>query len=255
MKIDINCDMGESFGRYALGNDAQLITRITSASIACGLHAGDPLVMEHTVRLVQENGVSIGAHPAYPDLQGFGRRVMDLAPEEIEAFVLYQVGALAGFTRSAGVELAHVKVHGALYNYASTHLPVAQAVARGVRRFSQELILVGLAGSLMGQAAEDSGLRFASEGFPERAYKPDGSLMSRRLPGAVLDSPEEAAKQAIKLVSVGIQVTNAGINEAFKVDTLCIHGDSPNAIAVSEAIYNALKAQQVELVSLPDLLG
>lgn len=255
MKIDINCDMGESFGRYSLGNDAQLITRITSASIACGLHAGDPLVMEHTVRLAQENGVSIGAHPAYPDLQGFGRRVMDLTPEEVEVFVLYQVGALAAFTRSAGADLAHVKVHGALYNYASNHLPVAQAVARGVRRFSRELILVGLAGSLMIQAAADSGLRFASEGFPERAYNPDGSLMSRRQPGAVLDSPEEAAKQAVKLASEGILVSSGSQNETFKVDTLCIHGDSPNAIAVSEAIYNALKAQHLELASLPQVLG
>jgi len=255
MKIDINCDMGESFGRYSLGNDAQLITRITSASIACGLHAGDPLVMQHTVRLAQENGVGIGAHPAYPDLQGFGRRVMDLTPEEIEAFVLYQVGALAAFTRSAGVDLAHIKVHGALYNYASTHLPAAQAIARGVRRFSQELILVGLAGSLMIQAAADSGLRFASEGFPERAYNPDGSLMSRKLPGAVLDSPEEAARQAVKLANEGIRVTSGSHSETFKVDTLCIHGDSPNAIAVSEAIYNALKAQQLDLVSLSQLLG
>jgi UPF0271 protein len=255
MKIDINCDMGESFGRYSLGNDAQLITRITSASIACGLHAGDPMVMEHTVRLAYENDVSIGAHPAYPDLQGFGRRVMDLTPEEIEAFVLYQVGALAAFTKSAGVNLAHVKVHGALYNYASTQLPAAQAIARGVRRFSGELILVGLAGSLMIQAAVDSGLRFASEGFPERAYNPDGSLMSRRLPGAVLDSPEDAANQAIKLVNEGIKVTSGSQNETYRVDTLCIHGDSPNAIAVSEAIYNALKAQHVELVSLPELVA
>jgi UPF0271 protein len=250
MKIDLNCDMGESFGRYALGNDEALMPLITSANIACGLHAGDPLVMQETVRLAARFGVGVGAHPGYPDLQGFGRRNLDLSPEEAEAFVLYQVSALAGFARAAGVELAHVKPHGALYNQAAKDRPLAQAVARGVARFSKSLILVGLAGSTLVEAGAEAALRVANEGFPDRAYNADGSLRPRRLPGAVLESPGEAAAQAVKMAGEGIRFGESRI----QVQTLCIHGDNPAALSIAQAVREALAANEIEVVTLGKFL-
>jgi len=240
MNIDINCDMGESFGRYTLGQDEDLITRVTSVNIACGFHAGDPLVMDKTVKMALEHGVAVGAHPAYPDLQGFGRRTLDMTAEEIESFTLYQVAALAGFLQAAGTELTHVKPHGALYNFAAKNREAARAIARGVARFSKSVILVGLAGSLMQEAASEAGLRSANEGFPERGYNPDGSLLSRKLPGAIIHSPQEAAAQALRLVNEGVRIDSGEMQASFPVDTLCIHGDSPNALAVSQAIHDAL---------------
>jgi 5-oxoprolinase (ATP-hydrolysing) subunit A len=250
MKIDVNCDMGESFGRYTLGNDAALIQHISSANIACGLHAGDPQVMDKTVLLAIKNGVAIGAHPGYPDLQGFGRRTMDLSPEEIEAFILFQIGALYGFVRSSGGEIVHVKPHGALYNQAAKDREPARAIAKAVKRFSGSLILVGLAGSLLVEMGAEAGLRTANEGFPERGYNPDGTLMSRKLPGAVIDSPEKAATQALNLVRNGIRVSMGGKESVIQVDTLCIHGDSPNALAVSRAIRETLKDNQIDVKRL-----
>ena len=195
MVIDLNCDMGESFGRYRLGTDADLMAYITSANIACGLHAGDPVIMEGTVRLAQEHGVAAGAHPGFPDLQGFGRRAMQLTPEEAEAFVLYQIGALAAFARASGAELVHVKPHGALYNQAAQDYTMARAIARAIARFSPQLILVGLANSRLMEAGLEAGLPVACEAFVDRAYEADGSLRSRRLPGAVLHDPQQAASQ------------------------------------------------------------
>lgn len=250
MKIDINCDMGESFGRYSLGNDAGLIPYLTSANIACGYHAGDPLVMEQTVQLVRQAGVRVGAHPGYPDLQGFGRRYMEMTPAEVEAMLLYQIGALAGFVHSAGLDLTHIKPHGALYNYAAKDMETAKAVARAVARFSKGLILVGLAGSLLIEAGVNAGLAVANEGFPERGYNPDGSLLGRRLPGAVIDSPEEAAAQAVRLAGQGIVITQGSQTRSVTVDTLCIHGDSPNALNVVKAIRSALNNQGIEAAAL-----
>ena len=238
--MDINSDMGESFGAYRLGDDAALLGLVTSANIACGFHAGDPSVMEATVRLAAQAGVRVGAHPGYPDLQGFGRRAMELSPAEVEALVLYQVGALAGFARAYGVELAHVKPHGALYNQAAADPALAEAVARAVRRFSRGLVLVGLAGSALVEAGRAAGLPAWAEGFPERGYNPDGSLRSRKLPGAVIHDPAEAAENAWRLASEGIAVTRAGQSTRVAVDTLCIHGDSPNAVAVARAVKERL---------------
>jgi UPF0271 protein len=235
--IDINCDMGESFGAYRLGDDAALLSLVTSANIACGFHAGDPSVMAATVALAAAAGARIGAHPGYPDLQGFGRRSMDLAPAEVEALVLYQVGALAGFTRAAGVELRHVKPHGALYNQAGASPALAEAVARAVRRFSAGLVLVGLAGSALVDAGRAAGLETWAEAFPERAYNPDGTLRSRKLPGAVIHDPAEAAANAARLAREGITLPGG----ALRVDTLCIHGDSPNALAVARTVRGALE--------------
>ena len=236
MTIDINCDMGESYGAYRLGSDEALLALVTSANIACGFHAGDPQVMEATVRQAAAAGVRIGAHPGYPDLQGFGRRNMDFSPAEVEALVLYQVGALAGFARAAGVELRHVKPHGALYNQAAADPSLAGAVARAVRRFSRDLVLIGLAGSALVAAGQEAGLATWAEGFPERAYNPDGSLRLRKLPGAVIHDPLEAAENAARLAAQGITLTLGGESRRLPVDTLCIHGDSPNALAVAQAV-------------------
>lgn len=239
--MDINCDMGESFGQYALGRDSELMPLVSSVNVACGMHAGDPLVMEKTVRLAAASGVRVGAHPGYPDLQGFGRRAMDLTLEEVEAFVLYQISALAGFARAAGVNLAHVKPHGALYNRAAQDIALARAVARAVARFDTRLILVGLAGSALIEAGVEQGLQVAHEGFPERGYNPDGTLMSRRQPGSVIDDPARAAAQALHLAQNGIEmITGEGKLCRVSVDTLCIHGDSPNALTVASAVRAAL---------------
>jgi len=248
--IDLNCDMGESFGRYSLGSDAEIIRYVTSANIACGFHAGDPLVMSATVALAKAAGVGIGAHPGYPDLQGFGRRSMELSPAEVEALVLYQVGALSGFARAAGVELVHVKPHGALYNQAARDPMLAAAIARGVARFSRELILVGLAGSRLVEAAIDSGLPAASEGFADRAYNPDGSPMSRSLPGAVHADPAAAAAQAVRLAQQGIPITAGSQTRYVPVDTLCIHGDTPGAFDFARVVRAALDGAGIEVRGL-----
>jgi len=237
MKIDLNCDLGESFGAYTLGSDAAIMPYITSANVACGFHAGDPSVMDATVRLCAARGVRVGAHPSTPDLQGFGRREMALSPDEAEALVLYQVGALAGFCRAHGVEMVHVKPHGALYNQAARDPALAAAVARAVLRFSRELALVGLAGSALVAAASEAGLKALSEGFPDRAYNPDGSLRSRKLPGAVLDDPAQVAANAVRLARDGI-VTPSG---AIRLDTLCLHGDNPLAVEAAKAVRQALE--------------
>jgi UPF0271 protein len=217
---------------------------ITSANIAFGFHAGDPQVMEATVRLSVAAGVRIGAHPGYPDLQGFGRRSMDLSPAEVESLVLYQVAALAGFTRSYRTELRHVKPHGALYNQAAASPALAEAIARAVKRFSQELVLVGLAGSALVDAARAAGLSAWAEGFPERGYNPDGSLRSRKLAGALIHDPGKAAENAWRLATQGIEVETGGQPRWIAVDTLCIHGDSPNAVAIARAIQARLRKPQ-----------
>lgn len=244
--MDINCDMGESYGRYALGSDAELLPLVTSVSIACGLHAGDPPGMAATVRAAKLAGVAVGAHPGYPDLQGFGRRNLDLTPDEAEAFVLYQIGALSAFARAEGVELRHVKPHGALYNQAAKNRPLADAIARAVKRFDASLILIGLAGSLLIQAGAEAGLRTANEGFPERSYAPDGSLLDRRLPGALIHDPAQAAAQALALAREGI-LTPAG---RVRVDTLCIHGDSPGALQITQAVRQKLLSENIEIRAL-----
>jgi UPF0271 protein len=250
MKIDLNCDMGESFGAYCLGNDEALMGLVTSANIACGTHAGDPLVMDRTVRLAARHGVGIGAHPGFPDLVGFGRRAMQLTPEEIENTVLYQVGALAVFARSAGSELAHVKPHGALYNMAAKDIEVARAVVRGVARAGEKLIMVGLAGSAMIEAAREAGLRAAREGFVDRAYEVDGSLRSRKLEGAVLHDPETAAERAVRIACDGVVIAYTGEEISLQVDTVCIHGDTPGAVEIVQAIRQRLEETGVEVAPM-----
>ena len=246
MKIDLNCDMGESFGQYKLGDDESIMPFITSANIACGFHAGDPLVMQKTIRLAKKYNVAIGAHPSWPDLQGFGRREMNLSADEVEAFVLYQIGALAAFAKSEGVELRHVKPHGALYNQAAKDKVLADAIARAVKSFDKNLILVGLAGSALIQAGIDLGLRVANEAFPDRRYNLDGTLASRKQPNAVLESPDEVAAHAVTLAKDGIDFSGRRV----KVDTLCLHGDNIHAAENAKLVRVALEKENVQVVNL-----
>jgi UPF0271 protein len=239
--IDLNCDMGESFGRYTLGSDEELMPYLSSINLACGFHAGDPIVIQQTVQTAVKYNLAVGAHPGYPDLQGFGRRKIEMSPEEVEAMVLYQIGALWGFLRSARIEMTHVKPHGALYNQAAQEVRLANAIARSVRRFSKELILVGLAGSALIEAGLECGLNVANEGFVERGYQADGRLVPRGMEGAVIHDLIIAARQAIQLAMDGITVHKGEMAVNVKVDTLCIHGDSPNALEIVRAVRSALE--------------
>ncbi len=241
MKIDLNCDMGESFGQYKLGNDEAVMPFITSANIACGFHAGDPLVMQSTIRLAKKYNVAIGAHPGWPDLQGFGRREMVLSAEETEAFVLYQIGALAAFTKAEGAELHHVKPHGALYNQAAKDRILANAIARAVKAFSADLILVGLAGSSLIEAGIELGMRVANEGFPDRNYNTDGKLASRKQANAIVESPQEVAAHALMLAQNGINFSGQHV----KVDTLCLHGDNLHAAENAKLIRDTLSKNKI----------
>lgn len=250
MRIDLNCDMGESFGRYTLGDDAAMLDLVTSANVACGLHAGDPTVMQATVALAAQKGVAVGAHPGYPDVQGFGRRAMALTPAEIEATVLYQIGALAGFVRAAGVPLVHVKPHGALYNVAACDRTVAEAIVRAVMTFDSDLIVVTLPDSALRDAAWAAGLRVACEGFVDRAYREDGSLVPRSEPGAVIHDPVLATARAIRMVTRGEVEAITGKIVPLHIDTLCVHGDTPGAVAIAAALRPALETEGVLIAPL-----
>ncbi len=253
--IDLNCDMGESFGAYVLGNDEALMPLITSANIACGYHAGDPMVMDRTVRLAIRHGVGIGAHPGFPDLMGFGRRAMHLTPDEIENYLLYQVGALMAFARSLGAEVTHVKPHGALYNMAAQDVTVARAVACGAGRAGSHLILVGPPGSALAYAAQEVGIPFAREGFADRAYRSDGTLCPRSVPGAVIHDPERAAEQALRIALRGEVVAMDGTVIPMTVDTLCIHGDTPGAVEIARAVRRRLEAAGVTVAPMGTFVG
>ena len=227
--IDLNCDMGESYGAWRMGDDLALLDLVSSANIACGFHAGDPSTIDATVAAAAKRNVAIGAHPSYPDLVGFGRRSMDISARDIENAVLYQIAALAGFAKANGAALHHVKPHGALYNDAAKDASLAQAIARAVARFDARLVLVGLPDSALIAAGNAQGLATVAEGFCDRAYEPDGSLQSRSKPGAVFDDPARAAQQALTLAG------------GDRVRTICIHGDTPNAAAIALAVRTALR--------------
>jgi len=240
--IDLNADVGESVGPWSMGEDDRLIPLVSSVNVACGFHAGDPLTIERTVGLAIAAGAAIGAHPGYPDLVGFGRRDLDMAPDELEAALIYQIGAVAGFATAAGSELRHVKVHGALYNRAAQDQRLADSVARAVRRFSRDLVLVGLAGSRLVDAGRAIGLAVAAEAFPDRAYEPDGSLRSRRLAGAVLGDSGAIAARAVAMARDGVVTATDGSVITLRADTLCLHGDTPGAAGHARAVREALDA-------------
>jgi UPF0271 protein len=250
MRIDLNADVGESYAAWTMGHDEALLPLVTSANVACGAHAGDPLVMDGTVRLAARLGVTVGAHPGYPDRDGFGRRDLDMTDDELEASILVQLGGLWAIARAQGVELAHVKPHGALYNAAARDPRLAETLSRAVRRFSAGVTLVGLAGSLLLDAGRAAGLTVAAEAFADRAYEEDGSLRSRRLPGAVHADPAAAAEQALAIVSEGIVRAFGGSPIAVRADTICLHGDTPDAPAFAAAVRQALEGAGVEIRAL-----
>ena len=244
-RIDLNCDMGESFGVYHIGADEDVFPHITSASIACGFHAGDPSVMRRTVERARSHGVAVGAHPGLPDLVGFGRRVMDVTPEDAYDLVLYQVGALLGFAAAAGVPLQHVKPHGALYNMAASRAELAEAIARAVRDVDRDLALFGLAGSHLVRAGETEGLKAVNEAFADRNYLRDGSLVSRRRADAQVSDAEEATRRAVRMVREGLVRSVDGEDVAIRADTICIHGDGPHAAEFGRRLRSALDAEGV----------
>ncbi|AIQ12547.1 LamB/YcsF family protein [Paenibacillus durus] len=245
LEVDLNCDMGESFGAYTIGADDELLREVTSANIACGLHAGDPSVMRKSVRSALAMGVSIGAHPGLPDLAGFGRRNMDISPEEAFDLVTYQIGALEAFVRQEGGKLRHVKPHGALYNMAAASCPLADAIAMAVHRFDPSLVLYGLAGSKLLAAGREAGLSTASEVFADRTYQPDGSLTPRRQPGAVITDMDQSVRQVIRMVKEGAVAAVDGTVVPLEAETVCIHGDGAGAAAFAAELRRRLKAEGI----------
>lgn len=250
MKIDLNADMGESFGAWRMGEDEALMTVVSSVNLACGFHAGDPLTMRRTVAMAVEAGVAIGAHPGYRDLVGFGRRKMELSAEEVTADLLYQLGALDAFVRAAGTRLHHVKPHGALYNQAAEEPELALAIAQAVRAFDPHLILVGRAGSALLQAGVACDLQVAGELFADRRYLPNGALAPRSMPGAVIDDPQEAAQQAAQILSEQVVTAIDGTRVSLTGSTLCIHGDRPHAAAFAQAVRERLEEMGIQIAPL-----
>jgi 5-oxoprolinase (ATP-hydrolysing) subunit A len=243
--IDLNCDMGESFGAYTIGADADVMRSISSANVACGYHGGDPAVMRRTVRLAREAGVAVGAHPGLPDLAGFGRREMRVSPQEVEDMILYQAGALAALAAAEGVRLRHVKAHGALYNMAARDRPLADAIAGAVRAFDASLLLFVLPGSELERAGRAAGLDVALEGFADRAYEPDGSLTPRSRPGAVIHDPAAVLSRAVRMASGGGVVATDGSEFALRVDTICTHGDTPGAAQLTRLLRAGLEREGI----------
>jgi UPF0271 protein len=248
--VDLNSDLGESFGAYTLGLDQDVLRQISSANIACGCHAGDPMVMKKTVGLAKELGVAIGAHPGFPDLVGFGRRQMALSPDEVKNYVIYQVGALEAFAKATKAKLQHVKPHGALYNMAVKDEKLAAAIAEAIAAVNPELIFVGLAGSQMIKAGQQVGLRVANEVFADRGYNSDGTLIMRGQPGAMIYDPEEAAARVIKMVAEGTITAADGQEIAICADTVCLHGDSPGAVEMARTIRMRLEEAGIQISPL-----
>jgi len=250
LTVDLNCDLGESFGRYQLGQDEEMMGIITSVNVACGAHAGDPDVMAHTVSMAMDYGLAVGAHPGYPDLQGFGRRSFGLSTSEIWHTLWYQLGALEAFAWVGGFCLKHMKPHGALYNLASQDESVADAIVYAISTYDSGLILVGLAGSVLVQKGLKAGLSVANEGFPDRNYLPDGQLMPRSQYGAVITDPEDVARNALRLVNEGVVING----HSQKIDTLCLHGDNPAAVENAMAVRQALENEGVKLAPFSDTI-
>lgn len=249
MQIDLNCDMGEGYGRYVLGNDEAVIPLVSSVNVACGFHASDPSTMRRTVKLAKEWNVAVGAHPSFPDRVGFGRREMSASPAEIRDDVIYQLGALLAFCKAEGVPLRHVKPHGALYNLAARDIEAATAIAAAVRSVDPSLYLVGLCGSAMVAAARETGLKFVPEAFADRGYRKDGRLVSRKEHGAVLDDPEVVAERVVRMVRDGEVITVEGTGISIDPKTVCVHGDTPGVVALLRAIRSRLEREKIGVKS------
>ena len=250
MKIDLNCDLGESFGNYKIGMDEEVIKFISSANIACGFHASDPLVMVKTVALAKENGVQVGAPPGFPDLVGFGRRNMNVSPAELKAMVMYQVGALAAFCKARDIKMNHVKPHGAMYNMAAKDIKLALAIAEGIAQVDDSLILLGLSGSQLLKAAQEVGLKSAAEVFADRAYEEDGSLVARTKAGAVIADENEVIERVIKMIKLGKVQTITGKEIEIKPDSICVHGDNPKALNFVKLIRQRLTQENIKIEAM-----
>ena len=245
--IDINCDLGESFGHYSMGHDADVMPYISSCNIACGFHAGDPVVMQKTIELALTHNVSMGAHPAYPDLQGFGRRAMRIPTAELGAMLVYQIGALKAMVEAQGGRLRHVKPHGALYNDAVKDPEIALCIAHSIGRVDAALCFLGLAGSTMAAAAESAGLEFAHEAFMDRAYQLDGTLVPRTELGAVIEKQTEVAERALSLAHKKQAMTVDGTLIDIPCDSICLHGDNPQAAEIAVQVAQQLQAHQIQV--------
>ena len=251
--IDFNADIGESFASYRMGLDEEIVKHITSANIACGFHAGDPDWMARTVALAEEHGVGIGAHPAYPDLAGFGRRDMSLTPDEVGNVITYQVGALTAFTKSK--KLKHVKPHGALYNRAVADADVAAAIVRAILKVDEELIHVVLANSIWEDVARNENARVARECYADRAVTPDGKLVPRSQPGSVIHDVDEVTERSLRLAKEGKVTASDGNDIDFSADTICLHGDTPGAVQMAASVRAEFEASGIEVKTLAEILG
>ena len=252
-RVDLNSDLGESFGRYTLGMDDKIIPLITSANVACGYHASDPVVMDKTIAQAKASGIRVGAHPGFPDLMGFGRRNMNVTPEEAKAYVLYQLGALYGFCRAQGVEMQHVKPHGALYNMAAKDYRLSKAICEAVREFDSSLIVLALSGGELAKAAMDMGLPTALEVFADRGYEEDGTLVDRRKEGAMITDEEEAIRRVVRMVKEQKVTAVTGRDIPIQADSICVHGDGLKALAFVEKIRQAFAEEGIEICSLAQL--
>ena len=253
--VDLNSDIGESFGAYKLGDDTEILKHITAANVACGWHAGDPMVMDKVVRMASERGVVVGAHPGYPDLMGFGRRNMAISPEEAKAYTLYQISALGGMCQANGMRLQHVKPHGALYNMAAKDYALSLAICEAIHDYDPEIIVMGLSGSEMIRAAKDCGLKAASEVFADRGYEEDGTLVNRRKEGAMITDEDEAIARVIRMVKEGVVTAVTGKDIPIQADSVCVHGDGEKALLFVEKIRKVLTENDVQICPLADIIG
>ena len=253
-KVDLNSDLGESFGRYTLGMDADILQLVSSANVACGYHASDPLVMNKTIAMAKETGVRVGAHPGFPDLMGFGRRNMDVSPAEAKAYTLYQLGALDAFCKAHGVKMQHVKPHGAMYNMAGKDYALSKAICEAIYEYNKDLIVMALSGGELVHAAEDMGLKVAREVFADRAYEEDGSLVNRRKEGAMITDENEAIARVVRMIKEQKVTAITGKDIPIKADSVCVHGDGVKALAFVKKIRETLTAEGVEIVPLVDIV-
>lgn len=253
-RVDLNSDLGESFGRYTLGMDEKVIPLITSANVACGYHASDPVVMDQTLRRAKAAGIRVGAHPGFPDLMGFGRRNMKVSPEEARAYTLYQVGALSAFCRANGLTMQHVKPHGAFYNMAAKDYELAKAICEGIRAFDDNLIVLALSGGELARAAADLGLRTAQEVFADRAYEEDGTLVDRRKEGAMVTDEETAIARVVRMVKERKVTAITGKEIPIRADSVCVHGDGAKALAFVERIRAELSKEGVTVCPLDEIV-
>lgn len=251
--VNLNADLGESYGAWRMGRDDDMLALVNSANVACGFHAGDPAVMRRTVALAKQHGVSIGAHPSYPDLQGFGRRRMDIAEAELEAMLIYQIGALAAIAHAEGTRVTHVKPHGALNNMACVDARLARCVARAVRAVDAGLILLAPVLSQLAAAGTEAGLPLVQEVFADRAYADDGTLLPRSMPGAVLHDADACVRHVMRMVESGALHTVGGVALPVAVQSICVHGDDPQAVVTARAVGDALRAAGWQLLPLPQL--